>query len=203
MMSVVPIMKGARVPPSVTPVKEESAAHWAGQMAAVAANRDVEAFMRVFAYFGPRVKRYLCGLRVSEPAADDLVQETMLRVWRHAAQFDPTRATLSTWLFRIARNLYIDSVRRQPHWIDTQDALERLDATGSELGQGEWLADGEVLERAIAALPAGQARMLRMAYFEAKSHTEIAHELDVPLGSVKSVLRRTILKLQVVLGDHK
>ncbi|MDF3981679.1 sigma-70 family RNA polymerase sigma factor [Luteibacter sp. PPL201] len=186
---------------SVT-VSRDSTTDWSAHMAAVAARQDVDAFMRIFDHFGPRLQRYLVGMSIAPSQAEELVQEAMLRVWRRAAQFDPARANVSTWLFRIARNLYIDSVRNEPHWLEIQDALDQLDDLAATPGESpaESFADGVGLERAVNELPPQQARMIRMSYFEAKSHSEIARELGQPLGSVKSSLRRAFAKLQSALG---
>ncbi len=186
---------------SVT-VSRDSTTDWSAHMAAVAARQDVDAFMRIFDHFGPRLQRYLVGMSIAPSQAEELVQEAMLRVWRRAAQFDPARANVSTWLFRIARNLYIDSVRNEPHWLEIQDALDQLDDLAATPGESpaESFADGVGLERAVNELPPQQARMIRMSYFEAKSHSEIARELGQPLGSVKSSLRRAFAKLQAALG---
>jgi RNA polymerase sigma factor, sigma-70 family len=172
-------------------------------MAAVAARHDVDAFMHLFAHFGPRVQRYLVGMGVAPCQAEELVQEAMLRMWRRAGQFDASRANVSTWLFRIARNLYIDSIRGEPHWLAIQEGLDRLEEQPSEDGttSAESFADGVGLGQAIDELPAPQARMIRMSYFEAKSHSEIARELGQPLGSVKSTLRRAFAKLQAALRN--
>jgi RNA polymerase sigma-70 factor (ECF subfamily) len=147
------------------------------------------------------LQRYLLGLNVPAAQAEELVQEALLRLWRRADLFDPARASLSTWLFRVARNLYIDSVRGEPHWLPIQDGLDRLDheSTGESASSTESFTDHAGLSRAIDELPAQQARLIRMSYFEAKSHSEIAHELGMPLGSVKSNLRRAFAKLQAGL----
>jgi len=178
--------------------------YWSAQVTAVASRRDVDAFMRIFAHYGPRLQRYLVGLAVPAPQAEELVQETMLRIWRRAAMFDASRANLSTWMFRIARNLYIDSVRGEPHWLPIQDGLDRLDELPGEDGttSTEAYADGVGLDRAIDGLPPQQARMIRMSYFEAKSHSEIARELHQPLGSVKSNLRRAFARLQAAMRNR-
>ncbi|KAF1008905.1 MAG: RNA polymerase sigma factor RpoE [Luteibacter sp.] len=175
--------------------------YWSAQMTAVAARQDIDAFMRIFAHYGPRVQRYLVGMGVLPSQAEELVQEAMLRVWRRAGQFDPARANVSTWLFRIARNLYIDSIRGESHWLVIQEGLEQLDELPPEDGatSAESFADGVGLDRAIDDLPPQQARMIRMSYYEAKSHSEIAKELGQPLGSVKSSLRRAFAKLQAAL----
>jgi RNA polymerase sigma-70 factor, ECF subfamily len=196
-------LEAARRMPYPASQDTDNPVYWSAQMSAVATRHDVDAFMHVFAHFGPRVQRYLVGMGVTPSQAEELVQEAMLRVWRRAGQFDPARATVSTWLFRIARNLYIDSVRGEPHWLAIQEGLERLDELPSEDGttSAESFADGVGLGRAIDELPAPQARMIRMSYFEAKSHSEIARELGQPLGSVKSSLRRAFAKLQAALRN--
>src|ERR1700733_11739243 len=79
---------------------------------AVAVRRDRESFRTLFQYFAPRVKSYLLRRGVPPPSADELAQETLLMVWRKAERFDPSRASASTWIFTIARNLRIDHLRR-------------------------------------------------------------------------------------------
>ncbi len=170
---------------------------WAQLMEAVAQQRDRDSFMQIYDYFAPRLKHYLMGLGVQAEAAEELVQEALLRLWRKAGQFDPARASLSTWLFRIARNLYIDQVRRDPGWQQVSDGLEQLDREQPRQQRSETEAAAEYAElrQAIVELPAMQARLIRMSYFEAKSHSQIAAELDMPLGSVKSRLRKAFSRL--------
>lgn len=170
----------------------DEARSWADQMSAVAVHRDRESFMQIYDYFAPRLQRYLMGLGVRAGLAEELVQEALLRLWRKAGQFDPARASLSTWLFRIARNLYIDHVRREPDWQPIQDGLDQLERElpRSPRSDTEAFAEYAQLKQAILELPAMQARLIRMSYFESKSHREISEELDMPLGSVKSRLRK-------------
>lgn len=181
------------------------AGYWASLVAAVAARQDVESFMVIYDHFSPRLLRYLQGLGVVEARGQELVQEAMLRLWRRADSFDPQKASLSTWLYRVARNLYIDSVRSEPQWSPIQDELDGVDDEGPrhETSLTEAYVDGVLLTQAIDALPAVQARLVRMSYLEAKSHGEIAAELGMPLGTVKSHLRRAFVKLQSVLLECK
>jgi RNA polymerase sigma-70 factor, ECF subfamily len=181
------------------------ARYWSEQMLAVAQQRDRECFMHIYDHFAPRLKRYLLGLGVGASLAEELVQEALIRLWRKAAQFDPRRANLSTWLFRIARNLYIDSVRREPNWRPIDDAVDQLHAETAPMRgtQAESYAEQANLRSAINALPAMQARLVRMSYFEAKSHSEIAAELDMALGTVKSSLRRAFGKLRASLEQPR
>lgn len=186
-------------------------ADWACTMQAVATRADRDAFMRIYDHFMPRLCLYLRSVGAPDCTAEDLAQEALLRLWQHAAGYDPTRSALSTWLFRIARNLHIDRLRRE--------ASRPAPAQGS--GNDEWDIDGDIggecvddacsteqcvdhaqLLRHIDALPAIQARLVRMSYFEAKSHREISAELGMPLGTVKSHLRRAFLRLQSELGER-
>jgi RNA polymerase sigma-70 factor (ECF subfamily) len=177
------------------------AQHWARLMVAVATRRDVASFMRIYDYYAPRLQRYLLGRGVNAAQAEELVQESLLRLWRRAELFDPRRASLATWLFRIARNLHLDSVRGEPQWLSIEEGFEALEAESAGNAQTtEAGADYAGLQQAIDGLPASQARLIRMSYFEARSHSEIARELAMPLGSVKSALRRAFAKLQAGLG---
>jgi RNA polymerase sigma-70 factor (ECF subfamily) len=179
---------------------------WSNEMAAVANARDRASFMRIYDHFSPRVLRYLQSLGCAEMVAEELTQEALLRLWQRADSYDPQRSKLSTWLFRIARNLYIDRIRREPHWVDTQDWIEQVDANADApiaarpAAPPDAFAEHVALQQRIDALPAAQARLIRMSYFEARTHQEIAAELQMPLGTVKSTLRRAFLKLQLAIG---
>ncbi len=184
------------------PAPASNAAHdalyWSAQMVAVAAQRNRASFMRIYDHFAPRLRRYLRNLGVPESMADELVQEALLTLWRKAALFDPARASLAAWLYRVARNLHIDHVRCEPHWLPIQDGLDRLHHAESDRrdSQPESFIDQDLLKQAIDCLPPVQAKLVRMCYLESKSHSEISDELDMPLGSVKSSLRRAFAKLQ-------
>jgi RNA polymerase sigma-70 factor, ECF subfamily len=179
--------------------------YWAMQMLAVSARRDRASFMRIYDHFAPRLQRYLRNLRVPESMADELVQEALLTLWRKAGMFDPARASLATWLYRVARNLYIDHVRRQPNWLPMQEGLDRLDRIECARADSppESFTDQGLLKLAIDRLPPVQAKLVRMCYLESKSHSEISRELDMPLGSVKSSLRRAFAKLQGSMRDAR
>ena len=179
------------------------AEYWSAQMAAVSHRRDRDCFMRIYDHFAPRARLYLKGLGCPEAVAEELAQEALLRLWQRASSYDASRSSLSTWLFRIARNLHIDRVRREPCWVPMDDEpgwLDRDDASG--FSSAESHAEHVDLQHRIERLPAVQARLIRMSYFEAKSHQEIADELDMPLGTVKSSLRRAFQRLQLGVRGH-
>ena len=171
--------------------------NWTGDMEGVARLRDRDCFMRIYDHFMPRLCVYLRGLGAPAAVAEELAQECLLRLWLRAADFDPAQGALSTWLYRIARNLHIDRVRRERGWMQVQAAVdEAASADLVERSSAEQFADQMRLRQRINELPAVQARLVRMSYFEAKSHAEIVQALGMPLGTVKSHLRRAFLQLQ-------
>jgi len=169
-------------------------------MSAVVTQRDRAAFARLFEMFGPRVKAYLIRQGADPASAEDLVQDVMLTVWHRAAQFDRNKAMFSTWVFTIARNRRIDSLRRakRPEINPEDPALVRdPDEPADQLLDAAQRR--EHLLAAVARLPEEQERLLRLAYFEDKSHSVIAEELALPLGTVKSRLRLAMTKLRAAL----
>ncbi|EED40907.1 RNA polymerase sigma-70 factor [Stenotrophomonas sp. SKA14] len=175
--------------------------NWAGDMDRVARLRDCDCFMRIYDHFMPRLCVYLRGLGASDAVAEELAQECLLRLWLRAADYDAAQGALSTWLYRIARNLHIDRVRRERSWLQVQAAVEDAATVDMiERSSAEQFADQARLRQRINELPAVQARLVRMSYFEAKSHSEIAEALGMPLGTVKSHLRRAFLQLQSKVG---
>ncbi len=169
-------------------------------MTAVAQRRDRKAFVRLFETFGPRVKAYLIRQGADRASAEDLAQDVMLTVWRRAAQFDRSKAAVSTWVFTIARNRRIDTLRRarRPE-IDPEDPALVPEPDDPADRVVEAAQRSKCLHAAVAALPEEQARLLRLAYFEDKSHSVIAEELALPLGTVKSRLRLAMGKLRTAL----
>ena len=106
----------------------------------VAAQRDQAAFCLLFEHFAPRLKSYLLGMHVHEDLAEDIVQETMSQLWHKAHMFDPAKAALSTWLFRIAHNRLIDHWRLESRNRSSSSTGTQF-ASGRQLGNGiQWLS---------------------------------------------------------------
>ncbi len=166
----------------------------------VAAMRDREAFAALFAHFAPRVKAYLLRLGAPPALAEDLAQEALLSLWRKAHLFDPAKASAATWLFTIARNLRIDAIRRERRpELDPDDfAPEAEPAADDSLA----LADDEArLRAALKGLPPDQIQVIELSFFADKPHSEIAVQLDIPLGTVKSRLRLAMARLKRALKN--
>lgn len=178
-----------------------SGSHLSALIVAIAERHDRDAFSSLFNYFAPRVKSYIVRLGAGAEIADEIAQETLLTVWRKAAAFDPNRAAASTWIFTIARNLRIDGLRKQNRTPPADDP--------STFNPGAALPDDALaaaedefrIARAIEALPASQAEVIRMAFLSDKPHSEIAANLGLPLGTVKSRLRLALARLRQTLEE--
>src|SRR3569832_355539 len=169
-------------------------------LAEVGRTHDVELFEALFRHFAPRVKAYMA--RTGSPGvAEELMQETMVSVWNKAAMYDPGKGAASTWIFSIARNLRIDAYRREKHpeYAPADPAFQPEAAPAAD-HQLEGEAAAEIVRRALDTLPADQAEVLRLAYFEDNSQSTIAEALSLPLGTVKSRLRLAFAKLRDALG---
>ena len=164
---------------------------------AVATSRDRSAFAQLFAHFAPRVKAYLMRLGTAAGEAEDIMQDVMLTVWRRADSYDPAQAGVSTWVFTIARNRRIDILRRERRpALDAADPALQPEAPvqADQAAQAtEW---EERLGTALEELPPEQSEMVRMAYYEDRSHSDIAQRLNIPLGTVKSRLRLAVARLR-------
>jgi len=170
---------------------------------AVAQKRDRAAFIALFNYFAPRLKTYLMKQGASPQNAEELVQETMLRVWRRAKSFDPGQASASTWIFTIARNCRIDALRKQarpePDIHDPAMVPER----NSDPGEGIVAQErADMLKDALATLPPEQAAVLQMSYFEDLSQSQIAEKTGLPLGTVKSRMRLALQALRSQINGN-
>jgi RNA polymerase sigma factor (sigma-70 family) len=165
----------------------------------VGRHKDRAAFVELFSYYAPRVKSYLLKHGAPEPAAEEIVQNTFVAVWEKASGYDPARAAASTWIFTIARNKRIDALRRD-RFIEINSDSQALASAVSATAE-DYADSGEIekLHSAMAALPEEQARLLRMAFFEDKSHQAISDETRLPLGTVKSRLRLAMDKLRRLL----
>ena len=170
-------------------------------LAKVGAEKDKDAFVSLFNYFAPRVKSYMLKNGASDSTAEEIVQNTFITVWEKAASYNPKKAAASTWIFTVARNKRIDALRRDKNTdVNSENpAIENAvaEAVGENYAEAE---DVEKLNAAIATLPPEQSELLRLAFFEEKSHSDISAETKIPLGTVKSRLRLAMEMLKSILN---
>jgi RNA polymerase sigma-70 factor (ECF subfamily) len=165
---------------------------------AIAARQDRAAFARLFRHYAPRIKAFLMRGGTDAEVAQEVAQEALILVWRKAASFDRRRASAATWIYAIARHKRIDLVRRSSRpAIETDDWLTvfagaQEDADKSVLAGQTYSRVKELLDN----LSAEQLLVIRKAFFEDKTHSVIAQELGLPLGTVKSRIRLALGRLR-------
>ena len=174
--------------------------YWAAALSAVGTHRDRDAFAELFAQYAPRVKAFLMRTGLNPTVAEDCMQDVMVTLWRKAHLYDPTRASVATWVFTIARNRKIDLIRksRRPEPEDLPWGPQ------AEPEQAEVLAlqqDSRRLAEAVAQLPPKQRDLIERAFFGDLSHSEIAAETGLPLGTIKSRIRLAIDRLRYAMDS--
>ena len=161
------------------------------------AGGDRQAFAALFQSFAPRVKSYLLRLGAPSASAEDLAQDAMVSVWRRAASYDARRAAASTWIFVIARNAWIDRLRREKVELAYRSSIdEPYDHEEKPDAAVERIETEEKMRAAMESLSDDQKQVVRLSFFEDRPHSEIAEKLSLPLGTVKSRLRLALIKLR-------
>jgi len=177
-------------------------------MSAIAVSQDRQAFILLYEDFAPRLKSFLIGKKLNEQQAEDLLQEVMLSVWTKAQSYDQNKAKVSTWIFTIARNKYIDRMRKQKYIeVDADDYLPDMVADDQTDENVISIQNVSAVREALSELKPDLYNVISKSFLEEKSHSEIAAELNLPLGTVKSRIRLAFKKLHQKLhpslGDLK
>jgi RNA polymerase sigma-70 factor (ECF subfamily) len=157
--------------------------------------KDEAAFADLFRHFAPRVKAFLLKSGTEPTLAEECTQEALAAVWNKAHLFDPTRASVATWIFTITRNRRIDALRRQRR----PEPEELVWGPEEEPHQADVLAltqETAKLGEALSSLPSKQRLLIEKAYFGDLSHSEIASETGIPLGTIKSRIRLALERLR-------
>lgn len=176
---------------------DSPAAEMAALVERVARDRDRQAFEALFDHYAPRLAAYLARLGCDAALAEEIAQDAMTALWRKAEQFDPAKASVGAWLYRIARNRRIDLARRaHGGTVELEQAPALVDDRPTP-DQAFAAHERETLiARAMKGLPSEQLRLVRLAFFEERSHSEIASETGLPLGTVKSRIRLAFGRLR-------
>lgn len=139
---------------------------------------------------------YAVSLRVlaDTSAAEDVLQEVFMQLWRHPASFDARRGNLGPWLAVIARHRAIDLLRKRRPQTDLEDVVIAIDA---ELeGKADRARAAEKVRAGLHEMPDNQRKALEMAFFEGMTHTEIAAQTGEPLGTIKTRIRAALIALR-------
>lgn len=173
-------------------------------MQRVAHTRCKRAFSALFAWYAPKVKRYMLSMGASDGCADELTQETFMAVWMKAVSYDPQKAAVTTWIYRVARNKFID-VYRKNRRVQLNTILYAAECDGPDDGKSvlERSIEYSQIAEALNELPESQQTVLEKMYMEGCTQEEVAEELGIPIGTVKSRARLAYRKLraQITVDD--
>ncbi len=186
---------------------KECAAEMSGYLDTVAKERCRLSFSKVFSYFAPRLRSYALKQMGNEALAMELVQDTMSNVWQKAHLFNAEKGSPSTWIFTIARNIRFDMLRKlqnRKEDICSDDMWPVLceqtaDTTAAPLDTQITL---EQVGHHFEALPDKQQKVIEAIYIDGKSQQEVADELGIPLGTVKSRTRLALQRLKDMLKEY-
>ena len=163
----------------------------------ISIDRDEKAFSEIFDFIAPKINAYYIKNNLDFEQAEELTQEVLSTIWSKAYLFNPEKSKFVTWSFTIARNKKIDFYRKNIKNItDEQDIRDFL----YENNNANDYEIEDTINKISKELDQNQQKLIKMSFFEQKSHKKIAEELEIPLGTVKSRIRSTLNKMQKFLS---
>ena len=158
----------------------------------IAKDRDETAFSEIFDYIAPKINAYYIKHNLSSELAEELTQEVLSTIWIKAELFNSEKSKFITWSFTIARNKKIDFYRKNKKNVSNDDVRDFL----YENDKSNDYEIESTINKITEDLDQNQKKLIKMSFFEQKSHKIIAEELEIPLGTVKSRIRATLSKMQ-------
>ena len=158
----------------------------------IARDKDEKAFSELFDYIAPKINAYYIKHKLSSELAEELTQEVLSTIWIKAGLFNSEKAKFITWSFTIARNKKIDFYRKNQKNVSNDDVRDFL----YENNNSNDYEIESTINKITENLDQNQKKLIKMSFFEQKSHKNIAAELEIPLGTVKSRIRATLSKIQ-------
>ena len=159
----------------------------------IANSQDKEAFSKIFDYFAPKILGYLINSGISKDISEEITQEVLTTIWQKAHLFNYQKAKVNTWVFTIARNKKIDRMRKDTH--PTYNPLDLISALYSD-NDNKNIESQEKIVQMQSKLNENENKIIKMNFFEGKTHKNISQELEIPFGTVKSRIRNILKKMK-------
>ena len=163
----------------------------------ISKDRDERAFSELFDFLAPKINAYYLKNNLSFEQSEELTQEVLSTIWTKSNLFNPEKSKFITWTFTIARNKKTDLYRKSKQKRAEEEDIRFF------LYQNDKFNDFEIessINKIKEELDENQQKLIKMSFFEQKSHKKIAEELEIPLGTVKSRIRSTLNKMQKILS---
>jgi len=163
----------------------------------ISEERDERAFSQIFDFIAPKINAYLIKNNLNIKQAEELTQEILSTIWIKTKLFNPEKSKFTTWAFTIARNKKIDFYRKNSKKYANEEDIRDF------LYENNKFNDYEIessINKIKAELDENQQKLIKMNFFEQKSHKIIADELEIPLGTVKSRIRAILNKMHKFLS---
>jgi RNA polymerase sigma-70 factor (ECF subfamily) len=156
--------------------------------------KDRLAFKSIFEYFAPRINAYLIKTGSNKDFAEDLTQEVMTVIWNKADLYNSMKSNVSTWIFTIARNKRIDSLRKKKD--PKYNEIDLISSLYDQENEEKLSEDNNFFHKLSQKLNENDKILINMNFFEGKTHKIISETLEIPLGTVKSRIRKILSKLR-------
>lgn len=162
------------------------------------AQGEEAALRELYEGYSARLMGLLTALLRDRQRAEDVLQQVFLQAWRTARTYDPRRGTPVAWLTQIARSRALDALRR----LRPEAPTPSVDAATAESDELASLPERIDVQSALSRLPPAERRLIELSYLGGYSHAELAAALGLPLGTVKSTLRRGIERLRSLVREE-
>ena len=167
------------------------------------ARGDQAAFGDLYDLTAPRVFGMVLRLVIDRAQSEEVTQEVFLEIWQSASRFDPNKGKAMTWVLTMARRRAIDRIRssQAARDRDTRIGVRDFQAEYDDVAESaELRIEGKKVDAAMRELSDAQRLVISLAYYGGQSHSEIADNLGVPIGTVKTRLRDGMIRLRTVMG---
>ncbi len=174
------------------------------ELVALLQSKDQQAFSYLYDNYAAALNGIIYRMVEERELAEDILQEAFIRIWNNFPSYDNTKGRLFTWMLNLTRNLTIDTLRSKGY--KKQAKISRDENSVSNIAQDSRVAerfDTIGLRKQLDNLKPEQRSIIDLAYFNGYTQEEIAEQLAIPLGTVKTRMRTAILELRKILKDHQ
>ena len=163
-------------------------------------SHDQQAFSFLYDHYSKALFSIILPIIPQQELAEDVLQEVFVKIWQNIQSYDETKGRLYTWMLNIARNLSIDRTRSK--YFNNRSKTTELSENVYNVRQVEIRMDDVGLKKTLSNLPEENRRLLELAYFQGYTQEEISKILNIPLGTVKTRIRSTIIQLRKILSTQ-